>query len=295
MAKAKEEVKEVKKEKVDLTKVKEELKEYIDLQIKKGFTEELEKSNKRLVREKTKKIIFKNILIIILLAVICFLIFLLYKAKFFNKFFTNDTTPDNKVEEVINTNEDNKEEEKEKVITLDELKKTYSYLLDNFYISEGSKYIADYYGGRLTNEIKNYIALNNMNLDDLLVEEDYNIVDEEKLKEEYLKLFDDFENVSFEFNDNKIRYLSKINSYISDSIIKKVGTNIEREIIDIKTGDNIVITTVEGLIIDNKLFNVVDGSEIENYSGPISNYKEYLSTVKYTFKDGKLLKIEKSE
>lgn len=297
MAKAKEETKkEVKKENIDLSKVKEELKEYIEVQVKKGISEELEKSNKKLLREKTKKIICKNIIIIILLAIICFLLFLLYEAKFFDKYFDNEyNVNNNQVEKETNTNEEKKEEEK-KEISLDELKRTYSYLLDNIYISENSTYVNDYYSGKLTNEIKNYIALNNLKEDNLLVEENYNIIDEEKLKEAFLKLFNDYENISFDFNGNKVRYLSKLNSYITDTIIDKLGTNIEREIININVDDNIVITTVEGLVLDNRLFNVLENAEIENYNNePLSRYRNVLSVIKYTFKDGKLLKIEKSE
>ena len=298
MAKAKEDSKkEVKKEKVDLTEVKEELKEYIEVQVKKGISEELEKTNKKLLREKTKKIICKNIIIIILLAIICFLLFLLYDAKFFDKYFDHEyNTNNNQVEEVTNTNDGKKEEEKKKEISLDELKKTYSYLLDNIYISENSAYINDYYNGKLTNEIKNYIALSNLKEDNFLVEDGYNIISEEKLKEEFLKLFNDYENISFDYNGNKVRYLGKLESYITDTIIDKLGTNIEREIINISVNDNIVITTIEGLVLDGKLYNMLENAEIENYNHePLTNYRNVLSVIKYTFKDGKLLKIEKSE
>ena len=137
MAKAKE-VSKKEKVDVDLTGIKDELKEYVDLQIKKGFNEELEKANKRLIREKNKKIIFKNITIIILLALVCFLLFLLYKANYFNKYFTNDNVVS---ENVVEKTEKEKVEEKEEV-TLQTLINQYSYLLDNIYIDENSIYIS---------------------------------------------------------------------------------------------------------------------------------------------------------
>ena len=43
-------------EKIDLTNIKEELQGYIDIKIKKSIDEELDKSNRRLIREKNKKI-----------------------------------------------------------------------------------------------------------------------------------------------------------------------------------------------------------------------------------------------
>ena len=288
MAKAKEVEK---KEKVDLTSIKEELKDYVDLQIKKGFNEELEKSNKRLIREKNKKILFKNIVIIILLALVCFLLFLLYKSKYFNKYFINENTTTNNVIEKTETN--NKDDTKEE-ISLQTLINQYSYLLDNIYISENSEYISDYYNGKFTNEIKSYIALNNLNKEYLTTEEDYNIFSEDKFKEIYEKLFDNFENVSFDYNGNKIRYLSMMKSYISNNLINNEGTNIKKEIIDIKVNDNIVITTIEGLILDGKLYRVLDNAEIENYNNEdLIKYENVLDKVIYTFKDGKLINIEK--
>lgn len=288
MAKAKEVEK---KEKVDLTSIKEELKDYVDLQIKKGFNEELEKSNKRLIREKNKKILFKNIVIIILLALVCFLLFLLYKSKYFNKYFINeDTTTNNVIEKTETNNKDDKKEE----ISLQTLINQYSYLLDNIYISENSEYISDYYNGKFTNEIKSYIALNNLNKEYMTTEEDYNIFSEDKFKEIYEKLFDNFENVSFDYNGNKIRYLSMMKSYISNNLINNEGTNIKKEIIDIKVNDNIVITTIEGLILDGKLYRVLDNAEIENYNNEdLIKYENVLDKVIYTFKDGKLINIEK--
>lgn len=287
MAKAKEGEK---KEKVDLTSIKEELKDYVDLQIKKGFTEELEKSNKRLIREKNKKILFKNIVIIILLAVVCFLVFLLYKAKYFNKYFTNENITSENTTEKVETKENEEKDE----VSLQTLIKQYSYLLDNIYINENSEYINNYYNGKLTNEIKSYITLNNLSSEYLTTEEDYNMFGEDKFKETYEKMFNDFENVSFDYNGNKIRYLSMMNSYISNSLIKNDGTNIKREIIDIKVGDNIVITTIEGLIIDSKLYRIDDNAEIENYNNEdLTKYESVLNKVIYTFKDGKLINIEK--
>ena len=83
MAKIKEEI----KEQNDMNIIKEELTDYINIQIKKGFTEELEKANKRLIREKNKKIFRKDILIIILFLIIILLIYLLYSNHYFDKYF----------------------------------------------------------------------------------------------------------------------------------------------------------------------------------------------------------------
>ena len=147
MAKANKEIKEEKEETIDLTLIKEELKDYVDIKLKNSFNEELERSNRRLIREKNKKILFRNIVIFVLLVIIGLLLYLMYTNKYFHKFFS-----DSKSEEVVKE-EVKKEEEKEEVkeITLDDLIKKYSYLLDKVNMNEKSDYIKDYYEGNLTN------------------------------------------------------------------------------------------------------------------------------------------------
>ena len=68
----------VKEEKIDVETIKKELKDYVTIEIKNNFNNEIEKANKRLLREKNKKIITRDIIIIILLAVIGYLVYLLY-------------------------------------------------------------------------------------------------------------------------------------------------------------------------------------------------------------------------
>ena len=136
--------------KIDLEDIKQELKDYVDIKIKNGFTEELEKSNRRLIREKNKKIIFRNFIIIVLLVIIGLLIYLLYSNKYFHKLF-NDSSD----KTIVIENKESKEEVKEeKKLTLEELINKYSYLLDSIVISEKCDYIEDYYKGNLTNELK---------------------------------------------------------------------------------------------------------------------------------------------
>ena len=61
-------------EKIESEDIKGELKTYIDERINVVFIEELEKTNKKLVREKSRRIFWKNIFIVILLLIIGFLI-----------------------------------------------------------------------------------------------------------------------------------------------------------------------------------------------------------------------------
>ena len=278
---------------VNVEELKEELTNYIDKQFKKGWSEEVDKANKRLIREKNRKIIFRDIIILLLLGVIGYSVYILYDLKFFDKYFQHSNTSRDVVTE-DNKKEDEPKKEEVKEPTLEELVTEYGYLLDNIEINENSEYIDDYYNGNLSEELKNYLALNNVDFSKITEEDDYNIIDEDTLIDAYYELFnDDHTSISFSYNGNKIRYLNKLQYYITDTKLEKISSNIKREIIDIKVDDNnIVITTIEGLVKGNKLYNIVNEKEVKNYSnGELKKYEDKLNEVIYSFKDGKLVKL----
>ena len=277
------------KENIDLNEIKEELTDYINIQIKKNFNEEWERANKILIKEKNKKIFIKNIEIIILLCLICFLSYLLYNNHYFDKYFNSDTTNN----EVSNNNINNESNE-EKVI-LEGLISKYHYLVDTIIINEKSSYIEDYYKGNLTGELKNYLTINTMNLDELTIEDDCNLIDNSLFIESYNKLFkENYESSSFDYNGVKVRYFQKLESYITDSILETVPSNVKKEIINIEVNDNeIIITTLEGIVIDNKLYNILSSEEITSYKNDsFTNYENNLNKVVYTFQDNKLVSIK---
>lgn len=276
------------KETVDLTTIKEELTDYINIQIKKNFTEEVEKANQRLIKEKNKKIFARNIVILILFITIIFLLNILYNNHYFDKFFTPETT----ISETTNTKESTETSEEQ---DLDDLINEYSYLLDNIKISETSSYLNDYYNGNLTEELKLYLALNNLNFDDLETEDDYTIIEEESLKKSYNNLFtDEYTGTNFKYNDIKIKYYEKLDSYISDELLSEETSNIKREIQNINlTDDEIIITTIEAIVKDNKVYNIQSSEEITTYKDySFTKYEDKLNTVTYTFKDDKLISIK---
>jgi len=272
---------------IDEKKLKKELQEYIDEQISKTQLGELEKANKRLIREKNKKIASKNMIIIILLVIIGGLVFLLYDDGYFDKFIKEEKK--SKVENKITT------PKKEKEVTLDDLKDKYGYLLDNIYISDNSNYLEEYYNGELTTELKNSLALNLVNFDKLEEDDDSNIIPSDLLEDTYKGIFNDkYENKSFKYNDNKLKYVSKLDSYITGDILEKDDTNIKREITNIEVDKKIVkITTIEGKVVDNKVFNILEDKELGDYNDNLGNYYDDLNKITYIFNDKKLESIEK--
>lgn len=291
------ETKEKVQETVNLENIKTDLTAYIDEQIKKGFTEELERSNKRLIREKNKKIFWKNIIIILLIALVGFLLYLLNSVGYFNHFFNkNNTNTDNPIKEVEKQNEEKPQEEvkEEPKVTLEDLKKEYGYLINSYHISDKSIYLDDYYNGNLTEDLKKYLTLNAIDFSTIKQEDDTNIINDNTFEVVYKKMFDDnYNNSSFDYNGNKIRYMSTLNLYISSELLKK-DNNIQREIINIEVKDNeVIIETVEYQIINNSLYNVFEKYVAEYQENELLTYKNDLNHVIYTFKDNKLVKLGK--
>lgn len=294
-------------ESVDILEIKNDLVKYIDdeldkkidslftQKIRNEFIEEIDNSNRRLIREKNKKIFFRNIVIILLIIIIGYLSYLLYDSGYFDKYFNKEN---NIVEKDNNKNNDNNSDREviiDKGDTLEELKEEYGYLLDNIIISKNSKYLNDFYNGNLSDELKKYLTLSLFNFDKLEVEDDYNIISSNTFSIAYNKLFDgDIVNSNFDYNGNKIRYFSKLDSYVTDSILIRDDSLISREITNVSVnGEEVIIEAIEGLIEDDKLYNVLTLEEIDYNGDYLTNHQDMLNKVKYTFKNDKLISIEK--
>lgn len=292
---------------IDILDLKNDLVGYIDDELEKKidsmfnqkirneFIESINISNGKLVKEKNKNIFLKNIIIVVLIVIIFYLIYLLYSANYFDKYFIKNNEPNN-VSDVDNKNNNNVVDQTDPISTLEKLKSEYAYLLDSVIISRSSRYIEDYYSGNLSDELKKYLALNQISFDKLEVENDYNVISSSTFSMAYKKLFDgNFENSSFDYNGNRVRYFNKLDSYVTDSLLVKDELIITREIISISiVNDNIVIETVEGIVGANKLFNVLSLEEVITYNNDsLLNYQDALNKVVYTFKkNGKLISIK---
>lgn len=278
-------------DKIDLSKINKEIKEYVNVLLKKDLSYEVEKANKRLLKEKNRKIFFKNVIIFLLILVIFFLTYLLYKSHYFDKYFTGETEKEVIIKEVEKT----PEVVTPVVQTFEDLVKEYGYLIDNYSINENSEYVEDYYNGKLTESIKKYITLNNISFDKLSIEEDYNLIEKDLIKNKYSELFfGDFSPSSFDYNDNKIRFITKLDLFMSNKLLEKQKSSIKREISDIVIEDDVIkITTVDGIIKDGKLYNILTGKEVVSYKkNELINYEDSLNKITYIFKDKKLENIE---
>jgi len=106
-------------------------------------------------------------------------------------------------------------------------------------------------------------------------------------------LFDnDYSLGNFDFNGNKIRYISGADIYMSTDLLK-LDNDIKREITSILEDDDIYITTIEYIIMDNKLYNVSTMEEVMEYQNDaITSYKDKLNTITYRFHNDKLESVK---
>ena len=275
-------------DKYDLESIKNDLKDYVTLEIKKQYSEDFDKANRRLIKEKNKSLIWKNIIILFLICIIGFLLYLMYNDGYFKRLFNNG---EKEVTSNTNQKDDVEEKPKEEVkLTLDELKKEYGILLNDIYINEKSIYLKDFYQGKLYDELKNYLALNLVNFNDLNKEDDYNIIGNDTLRIKYNKIFDDeYKSINFDYNGNEVRYINVLNSYVTETLLEVSHSNIRRDITNILVdGDLVLIETDEYLIKDGKKYNILSNEEITDTNNTIIR-------MIYTFKNNNLIKLENKD
>jgi len=292
----KKEDKEIKKETINVEKIKNEIVEYAIENVNSKIDDLVKKTDRRIISQKNRSIIKRNIIIIILICLSVFLTYLLYNDGYFDKYFNHNFN----ITEIINV--ENKDEvDVEDNEKLDELIKKYSYLLNNIIISENSDYLEDYYNGKLSNELKLSIALTNLDSDKYIKDEDIYIINPNELNNEYSKLFliDNYKNTSFYLNGIGVKYLKVSDIYFTNEI-PNIKNNIKREITNVEVNDDyIIISTIEGLIKNNNLLNIISKNivkeSIEDKS--LKNFINELNVLKYTFEKEEgnyiLIKIDK--
>ena len=288
--------------KVDIDLFRDELKSYVDEKVNQTFFDELEKTNKKLIREKSRRLFWKNIIIVLLLLIIGFLVYLLYSNNYFDKYFNKETPQEEKEtsSEISPTTSPSPTPTPTvtptPTPTLDDLKKEYASLLDDYYVTANSIYLVDFYDGKLSNDMRKYITLNKFDFTTFEKEEDYNIIKESTFKLMYEKLFgDDYSSGTFLYDSNKIRYVKAMESYMTTSLLVREENTIKREIKDIKVdGKEITITTIEGLVKDNILYNIISNEEIDDYDdNSLIKYEDKLNKLVYTFKNNQLISLSK--
>ncbi|MBR3898368.1 MAG: hypothetical protein IKJ43_03710 [Bacilli bacterium] len=287
----------VSKPMIDVQSIKNDLTDYMRMRIDKEVSEAVERANKKIIHHKNSIIIKRDILIVVLLVICFFLGYNLYNVSNINIDITRAKKNESTKIKKTSVKEESKDSEEVKEKSLEEKKSEYGSLIDDIIIDEESDYIDNFYDGDLTDEIKLYLALNR--LDDVTNEDDTIYIDDDKLKESYEELFDsEFSPKSFKYGSFSFRHLTAKSMFIADGEFKKVKSNIKKEITEInEEDDKVIINTVEGIVKDNKLYDI-KGREIKKYNGgKMDEFESSLNKIKYEFikidDKYKLSKIEK--
>jgi len=272
---------------IDSSSLKEELSIYMKGKIDSEVSDVIERANKKIIKHKNGIIIKRDIFIVILLLVCFFLGYNLYSISNITIDIKKEekNTPVKKV--VTKKDVEEKKEEKEENTEFDNLVKKYEYLVKMISVNEDSTYLKDFYEGKISDEIRLYISFDNLDSSVVNNDDDTIFVDENVLKEKYEELFDtNYEAMSFEYNDVHFKYLTSKEMYFGAGKLRKNGTAIVKKIVDIKEDDDLVITTIEGIVSKGKLYSIIDNKEICDYDGDnLENYVEELVKLEYTFKN----------
>lgn len=275
-------VKEIKKELIS------DLDDEISKRVEYETRNKLEKMEKKIYKYKNGSIIRRNIIILILLAVIALETKILYDNNLLsvkgNK-KQNDVNAELKVD-----NNENKEEEKNSEWYI----KKYSYLLDNIktnIVGEDKYYLYkdNYTNDSISNTVKLNMAYQLLKKENIKNENSVINVKENDIKNAYKKIFGNLDNYKAEnFNNSCIQFIYNENSKNYMAIDTTCDTNNEELIEQIKNiyeeDSKIIIETIVGTKTqDNNLVNI-DGNIItDNYSGNINEYEESLNKYKYVF------------
>ena len=255
------------------------VKEDVKSELTKELNREIKKENRRILRGKTGKILRRDIIIIILLAIIGYLLYYMYNHNY--------------VSLSINSNMNNTVLSNDKKTVSKE--EDFSYLLDLVNVklpfdNINSMYLYkdNYKESYINDSIKLTMAFNSVNKDEFTKEE---------LVNAYISTFgnsDNYKDASFDYECKHYKYDSNTDTYIlTDSECNVISSKeiIEKIIKTEKKKDEIILSTVVG-VYDNtnkslynykNIYDPIASDLGSNFN--IKDYQNKLSCYKYIFKE----------
>lgn len=261
--------KELESKKAEILK---ELDSKIESKVDAVINEKIKDYEKKIVRSKNYKIIKRDIVIILLLGLIIYAGYYMYKNDYFGINDKIDNTVDNSID----------------IVELDSSYyiKNYHYLVDNIFIEDIE--LLDIFKKDTTssNDISNSLKLkiSYFNIKNKQTDDGNIIFSKDDLLSSYKTIFNDevINNQTFTYNNTRFIYYN--NMYIG-YVMDNDNINIKYDIYNsyVKE-DNLVFEVVVGRVIDNNIISVYDDSILE-YNGNIKDYVDRLSKYSFTFKN----------
>ena len=276
-----------------IKEIKKELIEDLDDEITKRVEYEtrnkLEKMEKKIYKYKNGSIIRRNIIILVLFAVIALETKVLYDNNLLSVKGNKKQSEVNNELKIDNKNENKEEKNSEWYI------KKYSYLLDNIKtnINGEDKYYLykdNYIEESISNRVRLNMSYQELKKENIKNENSVINIDENDIKNAYKKIFGSLENYKAEnFNNSCVQFIYNDNSKNYMAIDTSCEVNNEELIEQVKNiyeeDNKIIIETIVGIKVkeNNSLINI-DGNVItDNFPGNINEYEESLNKYKYIF------------
>ncbi len=262
-----------KQELIDTTnELKGELTSLISDQVEFQVQKRMRCEEKKLVRGKNRKIIFRDIIILLLLAIIIYFAYCLYQVDYFKlrtKVIT--TTQSN---EVVTINHD-----KDYYIS------KYGYLVKKLQVTdEGVWELYTTSSNNLSNALMLKIAFHNLDKEKLT---NNNVITftSNKLNDVARNIFGDnivINNETFNYNNtyliyNNNMYIGYLQDEIKSNLVYDISNAYEKD-------DNIIFEVIIGKNDDNVLKDINGNVINDNYDGNLTNYSNKLDKYKYVFK-----------
>ncbi len=282
--------------------LQENLSTKLDEQIEFKIERRLKEEEKRLAKRQTFRIIRLNIIILILLAIICYFGYCLYQVDYFNlRTKVIEPTPTDKEKDNIPKDENPKHEDTKKDEDADDNKddelekekqekermlRKYSYLIESLHIEDES--VVDLYKTKdLSNELKLRIAYKNLEVADIKREDGVTSFTKEAILNSAQRIFGKEVTLKDEtFTYNKSRFMFYNDSYVGFKE-EQEKTNFMYDIIDINIKDSnyLKFEVISALIDEDGELEDIDGNTIaKNFDGKnLDAYKDELAHYIFTF------------
>lgn len=254
------------------TEILKELDSKIESKVDAVINEKIKDYEKKIVRSKNYKIIKRDIVIILLLGLIIYSGYYMYKNDYFGINNKIDNTVDNSID----------------IVELDSSYyiENYHYLVENIFIEDIE--LLDIFKKNTisSNDISNTLKLkiSYYNIKNKQTDDGNIIFSKDDLLSSYQTIFNDevINNQTFTYNNTRFIYYN--NMYIG-YVMDDDNINIKYDIYNsyVKE-DNLVFEVVVGRVMDNNIINVYDDSILE-YNGNIKDYVDRLSKYSFTFKN----------
>ncbi len=258
---------------------KEDLKKQISDELIVDIKKDIAKEQKKVSRSKSFKIFRLYIYLLILIVAACYMIYCLYKSDNMDILKTRGETTTTSAPQTT----------KKLVKDFNWYYKEYGHLLNNLIITDYNLVNGNMVISSLGSEARLALAYKNVDKKDILVDGIINSVSEDVLKEAYRNLFGSEEGyVATNFNVDNLSYAYSTNNKAFIAIYRDVTetTPITNKITDIKEENGmIVITSIVGVIKDNKVYNINNLNEAVGDNADLNTYKDVLTTVEYRFKN----------